>query len=182
MAEKYKCERKAHLKYQIKLLREKVEKIPETPNEIYGNPAFSDFRIQAGDETFYVTKYQLALKSKVFNRMFVSGMKEVDEGVVQIDDDPEAVGAMLKFLYLGKRVKGVEMAKNVVQLADRYEMTELKDQCELELLDNLTVAGSQDAFIFASQFQLSHLFLMATALLYYNFKGFGNDKLEGRLP
>uniref|UniRef100_A0A1I7SJJ5 BTB domain-containing protein n=1 Tax=Bursaphelenchus xylophilus TaxID=6326 RepID=A0A1I7SJJ5_BURXY len=58
--------------------------------------------------------------------MFNSDMKETIEGVLELQDDAEAVKAMLRYIYMSKKVKGNKLARKVIHLARRYEINELK--------------------------------------------------------
>uniref|UniRef100_A0A1I7SK32 BTB domain-containing protein n=1 Tax=Bursaphelenchus xylophilus TaxID=6326 RepID=A0A1I7SK32_BURXY len=170
--------RDRHLETRINALKGKVSRNLEAPNEYFGNPEFSDFRIQAGERTFYVTKYQLALKSKVFARMLMVCMKEKNEGVMRLDEDPESVEAMLNFIYMYIRVKGGELAKKVIHLAHRYELDELKDQCEFEIVKHLTAEDAEESLFLASQLKLSLLFLKCNQILYFNFTHFEENSIS----
>ncbi|CAD5208664.1 unnamed protein product [Bursaphelenchus xylophilus] len=164
--------KRKHVEVQVQVLKERVNRHPEASNEYFGNPKLSDFRIQAGDKTFHVVKYVLALKSKVFARMLLVDMKETTENFMTLDEDPEVVEAMLKFLYMNTKVKGNELARKVVQLAHRYEISELKEQCELEILETLTVEDAAECWLLASKLKLPRAFLKCNQFLYENFEDF----------
>ncbi|CAD5208067.1 unnamed protein product [Bursaphelenchus xylophilus] len=143
------------------------EQEPEKEDRFFNNPTFSDFRIKAGSETFYTTKHQLALQSEVFARMFESKMKEATEGVLELPDDPEAVEAMLKHISMYKKVEGGQLARKVLQIAHRYELSELKDQCELEIIDKLSAEDVRESFRVADQLELPLLLLKCCEFIYY---------------
>ncbi|CAD5208660.1 unnamed protein product [Bursaphelenchus xylophilus] len=165
--------RRKYLEIQINALKERVDRNPEVYHEFFGNSDFSDFQIKAGGKTFYVTKYQLAHKSKVFANMFMVNMREKKEGVMKIDADAETVEAMLEYIYMFKKVKGSELARKVVQLAHCYEIDDLKEQCELEILENLTVNDAEDSLLLAAQLKLPLVFLKCNEFLLMNFVDFG---------
>ncbi|CAD5208662.1 unnamed protein product [Bursaphelenchus xylophilus] len=164
--------RQKYLQDQINVLKDRVNQNREVPYEFYGNPDVSDFQIQADGKTFHVTKNQLALKSKVFKRMFTIDMKEKTEGVMRIDADAESVGAMLEYIYMFRKVKGNELARKVVQLAHCYEIDDLKEQCELEILETLTVNDAEESLLLASQLRLPLVFLKCNEFLFFNFIDF----------
>uniref|UniRef100_A0A1I7S180 BTB domain-containing protein n=1 Tax=Bursaphelenchus xylophilus TaxID=6326 RepID=A0A1I7S180_BURXY len=170
------CSRKREVQYQISALRvvlliilfySEGEQEPEKEDRFFNNPTFSDFRIKAGSETFYTTKHQLALQSEVFARMFESKMKEATEGVLELPDDPEAVEAMLKHISMYKKVEGGQLARKVLQIAHRYELSELKDQCELEIIDKLSAEDVRESFRVADQLELPLLLLKCCEFIYY---------------
>ncbi|CAD5208258.1 unnamed protein product [Bursaphelenchus xylophilus] len=168
-------EPKERLRAQIKVLTERVDRHVELPNYGFGNPALSDFKIRAKDKTFYVSKYQLAVKSRVFAKMFEVDMNEKKEGVMKLDDDPDVVEAMLKYMYMYKKVEGIELARKVVQLAHRYEIDELKDQCELDMIRGLKEKDAEDILMFSWELKLSTLYLHCIDVLNNNFDGFDHD-------
>uniref|UniRef100_A0A1I7SJ52 BTB domain-containing protein n=1 Tax=Bursaphelenchus xylophilus TaxID=6326 RepID=A0A1I7SJ52_BURXY len=172
------CSRKLEVENQVNALREKVNKNPEKEDCLFNNPRFSDFQIKAGPKTFYVTKHQLALKSEVFQRMFNYDMKETNEGFLELQDDADAVKAMLRYIYMYKKVKGNKLARKVVHLAHRYEINELKDQCELEMIDRLTKEEARESWRVADTLDLSLLFVKCNEILYYDFKDIEDSELK----
>ncbi|CAD5208061.1 unnamed protein product [Bursaphelenchus xylophilus] len=166
------CSRKREVKNHVNALRARVNKHTEKEDRLFNNPRFSDFQIKTGPKTFHVTKHQLALKSEVFERMFNSDMKEANEGVLELQDDAESVRAMLRYIYMHKKVKGNTLARKVVHLAHRYEINELKDQCELEMIDQLTKEGARESLRVADKLELPLLFVKCNEILYYKLNDF----------
>ncbi|CAD5208060.1 unnamed protein product [Bursaphelenchus xylophilus] len=166
------CSGNIALRESVNQLRAKVNKNLEKEDSFFGDPCYGDFAIKVRDRMFHVSKHQLALESKVFAAMFKSDIKVVCEGVLELCDDPEAVEAMLKYIYMYKKVEGSELAREVVQLAHRYEISKLKDQCELELIDKLTVSDAIDGILTAVELELSLLFSKCNEYLYHYFKDF----------
>ncbi|CAD5208661.1 unnamed protein product [Bursaphelenchus xylophilus] len=148
-----------------------VEGVTYPPRtEYFGDPAFRDLKIEAGGRSFDVTKYQLAMKSKVFAKMLMTDMKEKNEGVVRLDDDAETVEAMLNYISSYKKVKGNKLARKVVKLAHHYEIDDLKDQCEIELLETATMENAKANIMLAGELKLPLLFSTCNELLYFNFE------------
>ncbi|CAD5208068.1 unnamed protein product [Bursaphelenchus xylophilus] len=169
------CSRKRDVEGRLKALKEKVIKNPEKEDRLFGDPYYADFKIKAGRRVFHIAKYQLALKSVVFERLLKSDMRESNEGVLKLDDGADAVEAMLKFVYMYTPVKGGELARKVIQLAHRYELEELKDQCELEIIETLTMEDARDSLLLANQLELPLLFTKCNEFLYFNFDDFNNN-------
>ncbi|CAD5217061.1 unnamed protein product [Bursaphelenchus okinawaensis] len=131
--------RQKQIQGHINCLKIQASKIVEMPYylQLFNKPTLSDFKVIVGDKTFHVAKLRLAMKSEVFKNMFESGMKEVLESQLVMNEDEEAVEAMLLHIYAGKKVEDVKLAVKVIQLAHRYEIELLKIQCELVIVQNL---------------------------------------------
>ena len=83
--------------------REIQREISNDMSELLETGAFSDFKILCGGETFACHRNILATRSTYMEAMLNSGMKEVDEGVMEIKDlDVEEFKAVLKFIYTGR--------------------------------------------------------------------------------
>ncbi|CAD5208066.1 unnamed protein product [Bursaphelenchus xylophilus] len=172
---------KKELEEQINRLRDKVSQIPEVSTHLFGNPSFSDLRVKAGNTTFYVTKYLMGLKSKIFEETILEGSRDGADNVLRLHEDPAVVEAMLEYICLQKKVKGSELAAKVVQLANRYGIDDLKDQCELELLDNLTFEDAHANLQIAYQEGLSVLYWKCSELIYHNFTGLEKYSVESEI-
>ncbi|CAD5208179.1 unnamed protein product [Bursaphelenchus xylophilus] len=167
------------LEEKIGQLKAKVESRPVIEDRFFDNPVFSDFRVKVGQRTFHVTKYHLARASPVFERMFLSCFKEATDGILQLQDDPEAVEFVLKYMYMKTRVENFEMAREVVVIAHRYEMNDLVDECELVLFENVCLENARETFLLANDFDLKLLLVKCGGILYY---GFDIGGLENCLP
>jgi len=96
----------------------------------YGYVSADSCIIQVGEKTFNVSKAILMWQSKVFERMFNSGMKESLENKVTIENiSPTIMECFIKFLYLGKLDNLADLAKDLFILADKYEVKELREEC-----------------------------------------------------
>lgn len=87
-------------------------------------------------ETFRVHKIILSMWSKVFERMFESGMKEsISSEVTLVGESAAEFGLVLKKLYppctFPITSENVEI---FLRYSDKYQIDELRDQCEKFLL------------------------------------------------
>ncbi|XP_015117117.1 TD and POZ domain-containing protein 4-like [Diachasma alloeum] len=104
--------------------------------------SLSDVKIIIGDERILAHKLILSAASPVFHAMLTSPMKEGMENCVVIEDiDAGIMKTVLKILYTGRDedLDRLEIAWEVLAVAEKYDMKVLKDQCEQKLLNNLTV-------------------------------------------
>ncbi|XP_058790351.1 speckle-type POZ protein-like A isoform X2 [Phymastichus coffea] len=89
---------------------------------------FSDFKLIAGDETFYVHKCILTTHSPVFAAMFRSDMSEKNQAFADIPDiDPDTLREMLRFIYIAEVDQLDELAGSLWIAADKYEVKGLKE-------------------------------------------------------
>ena len=84
-------------------------------------------------------KAVLASCSPVFRRMFFHDMKENESSTVEIDDmSCESCAILLKSIY--GNIKLEEFWENRVMLlvaANKYDISELKETCEMSLLEDI---------------------------------------------
>ncbi|XP_054711304.1 speckle-type POZ protein-like [Uloborus diversus] len=101
---------------------------------------FSDVLLKAGDQTFQAHKAILASRSKVFDGMFQSGMKESQENVVEIAEmSPAIVKQMLQYIYSGSVEElSMDTAIDLYIGADRYDLQELKEWCREFILKHIS--------------------------------------------
>jgi len=119
---------------------------------------FSDCIVTCGVYEYNCHKIILARRSPVFKAMFSNDMKENIESKVVIDDlDQETVYEMLYYIYSGN-LKNLEgKALNLLAAADKYDIVELKEICELHLQENLTTENISDILIVAYLHNCSYL-------------------------
>ncbi|XP_043287882.1 speckle-type POZ protein-like [Venturia canescens] len=97
-------------------------------------------------------KAVLAAQSKVFEMMFQSEMKEKETSTVEITDiKAEVFEKFLAYLYIGE-VKNLEnMAVEMILVADKYEVYDLKQLCEKHMLVNLCDKNAVEYLIIADK-------------------------------
>ena len=78
-------------------------------------------------------KVILGARSPVFNAMFVHNMTESQEKKIDIEDlDIETVKDMLKYMYAGKIENLNTRSPRLLEAADKYQLSELKEICEVK--------------------------------------------------
>ncbi len=118
---------------------------------------FSDVRIICRGKSFDCHKVVLAARSDVFRTMFADKDKEVSNVVDISDADPGAVGELVRFMYTGKCDSMQDNALDLLQLACKYKICDLKALSEVWLSDNLTVATAADILVQAEAHSLEDL-------------------------
>ena len=82
--------------------------------------------------------------------MFIHNMTEAQEKIIDIEDlDIETVRDMLKYMYAGKIENLNTRSPRLLEAADKYQLSELKEICEEMLCDNLTVDTCLECLVLA---------------------------------
>jgi BTB/POZ domain len=106
--------------------------------KLLGDPSYSDMIIRVRGRDLPVRRRILASNSPVFRAMFRKHTKESMERTVDFRCYPrKAVEAMLSFVYKGKLCEEAYSFK-VFQMADMFDIKDLKLACERRLLSTLT--------------------------------------------
>ncbi|XP_070494924.1 speckle-type POZ protein-like [Chironomus tepperi] len=132
-----------------------VERISEIAND----QKFLDFTIKFKDaKELKVLKFILASKSPVFLKIFTTDMLESRRNEIFIPDvDYEVMKIAVNFMYNG----GVQNLEyhifDVLIVADKYDIAELKRYCEIEVAKGLTPQIIADVLIFADRYNAALL-------------------------
>lgn len=127
-------------------------KLLETSNGSDVTFLFKERRIMAH-------KLILSTRSKYFEAMFASSLKESQYGEIQVPDvDPKVFKAMLEFLYSGLPPKNLkEVALELLIVADKYGVDGLTEICESNACENLTAENVVDSLLVAEKTNCSKL-------------------------
>jgi len=146
---------------QERLKSKMAFQIADSFERLLETQTLTDFKISCKGQVFDCHKLILSARSPYFSGMFGSEMKESQEGEMEIEDmDPQTVKAMIKFIYSGKvdhdnlRCQGDRksfgvQAIELLQAADRFDLSGLKELCEQFLITYLTINNVLDMFILA---------------------------------
>ena len=99
-----------------------------------------DVVLKVGGKKIKAHRNLLCIRSRVFEAMFQTIMKETESGCVEIRDiDAETVQAMIGYMYTGKVVNLQTIsAENLMIAADKYHLEELKEISEQQISTELT--------------------------------------------
>lgn len=107
------------------------------------DPHFSDVSISIEGKNIMACKLILMKRSPVFAAMFRADMKEQRKNVVLIKDIKyDVFMELLRFVYSGKVRQLEVIAVDLLVAADKYQMENLKNLCESELVKQLSVDGA----------------------------------------
>ena len=112
-----------------------TDNIRKGMHSLYNNEALVDTTIKCRDKEFKVHRAVLASQSPVFRGMFEADMNEKQSGVIEVSDiTPEAMSDLVTYLYTGTTP---DMKSELLEVADKYQLTRLLTICENELSDNI---------------------------------------------
>ena len=123
---------------------------------LFDNQQLSDVTISIGKDNrifgiFHAHKHVLAKKSEVFAAMFRHDMLENKKNVVIVEDVPyNAMKEMLRYIYTDE-IADIADSKylDLIKVADKYQILDLKTLCANEILTFLTVESSVKLLIVA---------------------------------
>ena len=123
------------------------------PEEFLGDIKYTDLVLECGEKKYHCHKYMLAKKSDVFEAMFSHSFSESKDNKVSICDiEPVAIREMLRYIYVGRASHLWSYAKEIFAAADKYQIKELKDECERHLGSSMQIGTVCGVLCFASQY------------------------------
>ncbi|XP_054722583.1 TD and POZ domain-containing protein 4-like [Uloborus diversus] len=136
------------------------------------NSSLSDVTLKVGKVEFPAHKIILASRSKVFQGMFESGMKESQENVVNLVEMQETTAEnMLQYIYTGCiKELTMEGAFDLYVAADRYDLRELVVCCQDFILKNISAEHVCEVAALANVHNDEELAMASKITLKENFK------------
>ena len=125
---------------------------------LFEDKLLSDVTIKCGDAEFKAHKAILASQSPVFKKMLESDMKEQRTNVIEISDvDQAVISDMLAYLYTGSAPHLDTLVKELLNVANKYELSQLFTMCEDNLKAEIAVANVIGLLILADMHSASYL-------------------------
>ena len=109
--------------------------------KLFEDMKFSDVVFNIGTRQFPAHKSILAARSEVFEAMFTHSTKEKLTNQIDIEDiEPGIFKELLRFIYTGRLNSTTmeTMAAGLLIAADKYLLTELKNECENYLVRQMS--------------------------------------------
>ena len=128
-----------------------MDDIRKELHSLYQDKIFADVTIRCKKKEFMAHKVILASQSPVFKRMFASDMKESRSNVVTIDDiSPAVMFDLLAYIYSGTAPHLSTLAKQLLEAANKYQISRLTVICENELKEKLNVQNVVETLLWAN--------------------------------
>ncbi|CAL8116413.1 unnamed protein product [Orchesella dallaii] len=113
--------------------------------KLFNQSIATDCTVSVGKNSFKSHKTILSARSPVFAAMFNANMIGRETANVNIPDfDNEVVKGMLEYLYTGETAVMASRAQELLQIAEKYNLEGLKEDCEYTIGNSLSkenVAG-----------------------------------------
>lgn len=120
--------------------------------------SYSDFKIKVDDQVFGVHKAILASCSRVFDRMFTASFIESESNETTIPDvSKKGFQQLLNFIYRGEIEDFEEHSGELLSLAERFELEDLKKLCQAQLLASLTDLNASELYQAADLYRCEKL-------------------------
>uniref|UniRef100_A0A1I7YCP1 BTB domain-containing protein n=1 Tax=Steinernema glaseri TaxID=37863 RepID=A0A1I7YCP1_9BILA len=150
--------------------------------DMFESERLADCTINVDGKEFKAHRCILAQHSEVFRSMFTNdSMIEAQKGEIDITDSkPEAVRAMLEFIYTGSTTLTLadgyngsyqsdkQYAQDVLAIADKYAILSLKEQCERFLANSVDAKTVASTIMFADTYSANILRVACTRFIMSN--------------
>jgi len=149
--------------------------IPETKVnlKIFKDKLLSDFSVVCNGKSFPCHKVFLAARSSVFKAMIESEMKESKEAVVQLENFTDTViENFVKYFYTSQVDEEImkENAVSFLDLGEKYDMGELKEVAEQNMIANLNKENMLNFFLAGELYKGEKIKAAAKTFLKQNMK------------
>jgi len=119
--------------------------------KMFESSDFSDFELTSSDDVvFNVHKNILSVRSPVFFAMLSNEMKEAKLNAAKIPNiDGVTLKQLLRFIYCNRVENLPEVAEELMQAAEQYQLDKLKQQCCDSLIESLSLENVIVRYIIA---------------------------------
>ncbi|XP_057339876.1 speckle-type POZ protein-like [Microplitis mediator] len=108
--------------------------------DLYKSKMGSDIELIVGEEKFQAHKLVLMVRSPVFRAMLTTDMRENREKTITIKDmKSEVFKSMLEFIYTDKVSDLDDVAEQLLEAADKYQIPTLKEICTASLCKSVII-------------------------------------------
>jgi len=141
-----------------------------------------DVLVNCGDHVFYCHKFLLSARSQVFHAMFNSDMVENKSGSVNVEDfHPNVMKEMLQYIYTGCTLAIDKYGRELLAVAEKYQLLKLKTCCEEYLSGTLDVENCIDLLLLGDLNQAKTLKETALEFFSKNLSSFKEGEWKKRL-
>lgn len=145
--------------------------IHDALEEMYRESRHTDVNVTVEDRTFRCHRAVLAAVSPYFDAMFLSGMKESIDGVVNLQGiSKENFESIIKFIYTGSKVVTKANAEELLKASALFQIKQLHVKCEQFLLDKINNENCIGAWKLAKTHECPNLSEKAWEIITFNFQ------------
>ena len=146
--------------------------------KLFESAKYSDVTFLVGEERILAHKAIVTTRSSYFDSMFDANMKESASNEVRVTDaDPKVFAALIRFLYSGLPPKKLsEYPMELLVLADKYGLTDLKNVCEGWLCTNICLNNAVESLLLAEKHHCLQLQCRARVFLQTHMVTLKRDK------
>uniref|UniRef100_A0A0N5C025 BTB domain-containing protein n=1 Tax=Strongyloides papillosus TaxID=174720 RepID=A0A0N5C025_STREA len=136
---------------------------------MFDSPLFTDCIIKVENTEFKVHKAVLAARSPVFHNILSSTLEKSRTNVIEIKDFPvKVVKEMLKYIYKDKISNIQNMANEVFEIANKYELHRLKAISEHYMYTSLSLENVFERFSLSEKYSIKSLKECCVELIFEN--------------
>jgi len=126
--------------------------------ELYLSDLHSDVSFVVEGASFPAHKNILAVRCKYFASMFASGMQESRKDSIELPDvQIPAFRAIMEYIYCNQVKLTEKLAIDLLETSNKWVLTQLQEQCEVFLGENLTLENFSQIANLAQKFPTIHL-------------------------
>ncbi|XP_044510098.1 BTB/POZ domain-containing protein At4g08455-like [Mangifera indica] len=147
-----------------------------SPLDHRNHPYYTDIVLHAASEdkpSVPAHKAVLVNRSPVFKAMLENEMAEKRSGTIKISDvSHDVLCEFVNYIYTAEVCLDEQMACELLELAEKYDIKHLKAYCEKFLVSKLNWENSIMNYVFAHQLNAKHLLRAALSLITDNMSDF----------
>jgi len=147
----------------------------------YASKEYTDITIICNKKEFECHKLILASRSKVLKKV-IKVMKENESGKFEVNcKNVEVFEDMLRYIYTGIAPNIDTLAKELLEVAEEYQLQKLKELCELKLSSSVDIGNCIDLLVLSDINQASTLKTAALNFVNNNLKKIEINELKTKL-
>jgi len=157
------------------------EKLPEYLLKCWKEAKYCDINVVVGEQTFPTHRFMLAMISEYFRGLF-DNTTVVNNEITLHDIEADIFKNILEFAYTGSVEISPSNVERLVVATDFYCVQELKESCELMLLQNLDQSNLMQMIVFSDRYLFKELEKTCLTRIYKSFYQLSKSQEFLQLP
>lgn len=155
------------------------------------DPTFSDIKLHIQDKVIHAHRFILSARSRFFRAMFASGMIESAKREVHIREGQyDAFYGLILYLYTDSFYRGTpnhktdQLALDIMQLAELYDLPRLVQLCESTLIESniISLDNVLELYEVCNRLNAKNLKIKCSWFITKHFEYLNNSEAWVRLP